>query len=156
MEHITRARTTLAFVGGLLLSSRAENQPASRPDSIIGVELGDTLRPLTSFSARSHLYDEPPPSSNPRVVWVSAELIAHEYHNQGCTLYRTRAAHHRALPQASCSEANWVSWLYDMVCHDQNVTPTQRFEFVWPVTFISRGRCFLLRSTCSMRNIRLC
>lgn len=60
---------------------------ATRLDSIIGTELRDTLRPIARLLG-SHLRQSPP--SNPKVVWVSAELIAHEYHNQGSTLYRTR------------------------------------------------------------------
>lgn len=144
MERIARA--LLAFADNLLLSSRERHQPvATRPDSIIGAELRDTLRPLTSFSARIHIYETRPPlPSNPKVVWVSAELIAHEYHNQGCTLYRTPVAHHRALPRASCTEVNWlwVSWIYDMVCRDQNVILTQRSKFVWPAIFTLQSRCF--------------
>jgi len=89
-----------------VLGSRAPRSAAIRLDSIIDTELGDTLWPNTRFSGHTHLQRSPP--SNPMVVWVSAELIAHEYHNQGCTLYRTRAAHHRTLPR-TCTGANWVS-----------------------------------------------
>ncbi|TGZ56418.1 hypothetical protein DBV15_08424 [Temnothorax longispinosus] len=47
---------------------------------------GDLLLPVTR-PASPH----PPTPSNPK-------LIVHEYHNQGCTLYRTRAAHHHPWP----------------------------------------------------------
>lgn len=62
---------------------KSHGQPDSIPLSASNFAI--LFGPIARFSGRTHA------TSNPKVVWVSTELIVHEYHNQGCTLYRILA-----------------------------------------------------------------